>query len=193
LSRVGIDNVVEGFAKPVDPDPDSRVITALCSGVVVSSVYVPNGRSLDSDHYQYKLSWLGRLRDHLDILSGPDELVAVCGDFNIAPADIDVWDPKAFVGSTHVSAEERTALGSLESWGLVDAFRMLYPGDRLYSYWDYRAGDFHEHRGMRIDLVLVSRRLAQGLKWGLVDRNARKGKLPSDHAPVFVDVEPART
>ncbi len=191
LSRVGIDDVVDGFAKSVDPDPDTRVITARCGGILMSSVYVPNGRSLDSDHYQYKLSWLGRLRDHLDILSEPDDRLAVCGDFNIAPADIDLWDAKAFVGSTHVSVEERAALESLEAWGLVDAFRQLYPQDRLYSYWDYRAGDFHEHRGMRIDLVLVSRGLAQGLTWALVDRNARKGKLPSDHAPVFVDLEAA--
>ncbi len=191
LSRVGIDDVVDGFAKSVEPDPDTRVITARCGGVLTSSVYVPNGRSLDSDHYQYKLSWLTRLRDHLDILTGADDSVAVCGDFNIAPDDIDVWDPKAFVGSTHVSVEERSALETLESWGLVDAFRQRYPGDRLYSYWDYRAGDFHEHRGMRIDLVLLSRTLARDVTWALVDRNARKGKLPSDHAPVFVDVETA--
>ena len=149
---------------------------------------LPNGRSLDSDHYQYKLAWLGKLRQHLDLVSGPDERVAVCGDFNIAPEDRDVWDPKAFVGATHVSQPERDALGALEERGLVDAFRARYPDDRLYSYWDYRAGDFHEHRGMRIDLVLLSQPLAVGVTWALVDRNARKGKLPSDHAPVLVDV-----
>jgi exodeoxyribonuclease III len=188
LSRVGIDKVLSGFADPLDPDSETRIITALCGGVQVSSVYVPNGRSLDSDHYEYKLAWMGKLRGHLEITSGPDENVAVCGDFNIAPEDRDVWDPKAFEGSTHVSRPEREALADVEAWGLVDAFRKRYPEDRLYSYWDYRAGDFHEHRGMRIDLVLLSRPLADRLGWALVDRNARKGKLPSDHAPVLVDL-----
>ena len=189
LSRVGIEDAVLGFAGPLDPDSDTRVITARCGGTLVSSVYVPNGRSLDSDHYQYKLAWMEKLRRHLDLLTGPDQRVAVCGDFNIAPADADVWDPQAFVGSTHVSEAERQALVALEGWGLVDAFRARYPDDLLFSYWDYRAGDFHEHRGMRIDLLLLSPPLADALTWALVDRNARKGKLPSDHAPVLVDVD----
>jgi exodeoxyribonuclease III len=188
LSRVGLDQVTMGFADGDDPDQDTRLITARCGGVSVSSVYVPNGRSVGSDHYAYKLAWLARLRGHLSAVARPDEMVAVCGDFNIAPEDKDVWDPEAFRGSTHVTPEERAALSELESWGLVDAFRQRWPEDRLYTYWDYRAGDFHEHRGMRIDLVLASRPLAAKIHWALVDRNARKGKLPSDHAPVFVDV-----
>jgi exodeoxyribonuclease III len=188
LSRVGVEDVVCGFADPLAPDADTRIITARCGGVLVSSVYVPNGRGLDSDHYRYKLDWMAKLRQHLDLLTQPDDRTAVCGDFNIAPADADVWDPQAFVGATHVSGPERAALQALEEWGLVDAFRASYPDDRLFSYWDYRAGDFHEHRGMRIDLVLLSRQLAGTLTWALIDRNARKGKLPSDHAPVFVDV-----
>jgi exodeoxyribonuclease-3 len=188
LSRVGIDKVRSGFADSLDPDSETRLITALCGGVQVSSVYVPNGRSLDSDHYRYKLDWMAKLTRHLEITTGQDEPVAVCGDFNIAPDDRDVWDPKAFEGATHVSKPEREALGALEAWGLVDAFRARYPQDRLFSYWDYRAGDFHEHRGMRIDLILISPPLAERLTWALVDRNARKGKLPSDHAPVLVDV-----
>jgi exodeoxyribonuclease-3 len=157
--------------------------------VHVSSVYVPNGRSVGSDHYIYKLSWLARLIEHLSVLASPDERVAVCGDFNIAPEDKDVWDPAAFVGSTHVTPEERAALSRLEAWGLTDAFRSRWQEDRLYTYWDYRAGDFHEHRGMRIDLILVSQVLAGKVRWSLVDRNARKGKLPSDHAPLFVDLD----
>lgn len=192
LSKVGIEDPVSGFAAPLEPDPDTRLISATCGGVHVTSVYVPNGRSLDSDHYTYKLGWMSRLRDHLSALTAPGASVAVCGDFNIAPTDADVWDPSRFVGSTHVSEPERRVLQELENWGLVDAFRQRYPDDRLYSYWDYRAGDFHEHRGMRIDLLLLSRSLASGLRWALVDRNARKGKLPSDHAPVFVDVEETR-
>jgi exodeoxyribonuclease-3 len=189
LSRVGIEDPVEGFAAGLEPDSDTRVISARCGGVHVTSVYVPNGRSLDSDHYAYKLAWLAELRSHLDALAGPDEPVAVCGDFNIAPADADVWDPAAFVGSTHVSEPERSALAHLEDWGLADAFRAKWSEDRLYSYWDYRAGDFHEHRGMRIDLVLVTRVLLSRMRWALVDRNARKGKQPSDHAPVFADFD----
>jgi exodeoxyribonuclease-3 len=189
LSRVGVEDVVLGFAVPLEPDADTRIVTARCGGIRVSSVYVPNGRSLDSDHYQYKLDWLGKLGQHLDLLTKPDDRVAVCGDFNIAPEDRDVWDPTAFVGATHVSPSERDALRELEGWGLVDAFRARYRDDRLYSYWDYRAGDFHEHRGMRIDLVLLSQPLADHVTWALVDRNARKGKLPSDHAPVIVDVD----
>ena len=189
LSRVGIEEPVAGFVAPLDPDSDTRVISARCGGVHVTSVYVPNGRSLDSDHYVYKLEWMTKLRRHVDSLGRPDTPMAVCGDFNIAPADADVWDAARFVGSTHVSEPERRALEELEGWGLVDAFRRRYPGDRLYSYWDYRAGDFHEHRGMRIDLILLTEPLAGNLQWALVDRNARKGKQPSDHAPVFVDVE----
>jgi exodeoxyribonuclease-3 len=189
LSRVGLESPVMGFADGADPDPDTRLISALCGGVHVSSVYVPNGRSVGSDHYVYKLSWLARLGRHLDVLASPEEQVAVCGDFNIAPEDKDVWDPAAFVGSTHVTPEERAALVRLEDWGLVDAFRSRWQDDRLYTYWDYRAGDFHEHRGLRIDLALVSRPLADKVTWSLVDRNARKGKLPSDHAPLFVDID----
>jgi len=99
-----------------------------------------------------------------------------------------VWDPSAFVGSTHVTGPERAALAHLREWGLVDAFRLVRQEDRLFTYWDYRAGDFHNHRGMRIDLVLVSKPLAERVTFTLVDRNARKGKLPSDHAPLLVDV-----
>ena len=189
LSRIGIDDVVDGFASPLEPDSETRILTARCGSVLVTSVYVPNGRALDSDHYAYKLAWLAKLRDHVDHLGRPNQPLAVCGDFNIAPEDIDVWDPEAFVGSTHVSEPERQALRHLEDWGLIDAFRQRYPEDKLFSYWDYRAGDFHEHRGMRIDLLLVTKPLAERVTWALVDRNARKGKLPSDHAPVFVDVD----
>lgn len=190
LSRVGIEAPVMGFADGGEPDQDTRLVTARCGGVSVSSVYVPNGRAVGSEHFAYKLAWLARLRHHLDALVTPKDKVVVSGDFNVAPADKDVWDPGAFVGSTHVTPEERESLGGLISWGLVDAFRELWPDERLFTYWDYRAGDFHEHRGMRIDLVLMSRPLSEKLRWALVDRNARKGKLPSDHAPVLVDVEP---
>jgi exodeoxyribonuclease-3 len=189
LSRVGIDDPVAGFARGLEPDTDTRLISARCGGVHVTSVYVPNGRAVDDDHYLYKLAWLQKLRAHVEALGRPGEPLAVLGDFNIAPTDSDVWNPAAFLGSTHVSEPERSALARLEEWGLFDAFRARWDSDQLYSYWDYRAGDFHEHRGMRIDLVLVTRVLLERMRWALVDRNARKGKQPSDHAPVFVDFD----
>ena len=185
LSKVGIDDVVTGFDDDGEPDPDSRIIWATCGGVRVVSVYVPNGRSLDDDHYRYKLAWLERLRVCLDRHHTPDELLVILGDWNIAPTDIDVWDPKKFVGSTHVSQPERDALQRIKDWGLVDTFRERYPDPGLYSYWDYRSGDFHQKRGMRIDYLLSSRALAETNRSDLVDRNARKGTKPSDHAPVL--------
>ncbi|CAN5715079.1 exodeoxyribonuclease III [soil metagenome] len=188
LSQVGLDAVETGFG-PEDDDREARLLWATCGGVRVASIYVPNGRELGHDHYNYKLAWLARLRQHLDTSCSPDQAVAVCGDFNIAPDDRDVWDPAAFVGSTHVSPPEREALAALEGWGLVDVFRQRYADDRLYTYWDYRAGMFHKHLGMRIDLILASEALADRSTWALVDRNARKGKLPSDHAPLLVDFE----
>jgi exodeoxyribonuclease-3 len=190
LSRVGLDRVLAGFSEGIDPDTDGgRLLTATCGGVSVVSVYVPNGRSLSDPQYDYKLSWLERLREHLDRVGDVASPLVVCGDFNVAPEDRDVWDPAAFSDSTHVSQAERAALERLEGWGLVDAFRVLYDEDKLYTYWDYRAGDFHEHRGMRIDLILATKPLADSATWAIVDRNARKGKLPSDHAPLLIDFD----
>ena len=186
ISRVGLTNVSAGMGSAHD-DQGSRLIAADCGGVRVVSVYVPNGRSLDSEHYPAKLAWLGRLRALLDETTSPDRPVAVCGDFNVAPDDRDVWDPTEFEGMTHVSQPERDALLELESWGLVDVFRQLYPDDKLFSWWDYRGGSFHRHRGMRIDLILVTEVLAARTTYGLIDRNARKGEKPSDHTPVFID------
>lgn len=187
LSRVGIDDVVSGFDDGRDdPDPDSRIIWATCGGVRVASVYVPNGRELDHDHYRYKLDWLGRLRTHLDRHHTPDELLVVLGDWNICPTSLDVWDESRFAGMTHVSQLERDALENVVEWGLVDTFRQRYgdAGD-LFSYWDYRNGDFHKRRGLRIDYLMSSTALAQLCRADLVDRNARKGAKPSDHAPVL--------
>jgi len=189
LSRLPITDVVYGFCDGLEADRDARLVSATCGNVRVSSVYVPNGRSLGSEHYAYKLSWLERLRRHLDATADPAAPVVVCGDFNVAPEDRDVWDPARFVGSTHVSEPERAAVAHLEALGLQDAFRLRHQEDRLYTYWDYRAGDFHQHRGMRIDLVLVTEPMAEKVTYALVDRFARKGKLPSDHAPLLVDFE----
>lgn len=190
LSRVGISDVTNGFDQErVDPyEGDARLLAATCGEVRVVSVYVPNGREVGTEFYERKLAWLGCLREWLDATAQPSDPVAVLGDFNVAPEDRDVWSPKAFRGSTHVTQPERDELTRLREWGMVDAFRALYDGDRLFSYWDYRRGDFHEHRGMRIDLVYVTAPLAARLQWAIVDRNARKGKGPSDHAPVVIDL-----
>jgi exodeoxyribonuclease III len=185
-SRVGLERVAVGMASDHD-DQGTRLIAADCGGVRVHSVYVPNGRSLDSEHYPAKLEWLSRLRQRLEETCSPDDPVAVLGDFNVAPEDRDVWDVTQFEGMTHVSPPERQALAELESWGVVDVFRRLYDQDDLFSWWDYRGGSFHRHRGMRIDLVLVTEVLAARTTWGLVDRQARKGEKPSDHAPVLID------
>ncbi len=185
LSRVGIDDVVRGFDDGREPDPDARALWATCGGVRVCSVYVPNGRELDADHYRYKLDWLERLRNHLDRHHSPDEPLVVLGDWNIAPADADVWSPAAFAGHTHVSPAERAALEHVKQWGLQDTLRDRYPQRGVYSYWDYRNGDFHKKRGMRIDYLLCSPALAAISRADLIDRNARKGNKPSDHAPVM--------
>lgn len=189
LSKVGIGDVVANFAPGIDPDPDARILTATCGGVRVVCCYVPNGRSLADPHYEYKLSWLDRLHRHLDAVSTAADPLVVTGDFNIAPADVDVYDPRKFVGATHVSEPERERLQTLVDWGLTDLFRRQHPDSaRVYSWWDYRAGDFHEGRGLRIDLVLATASVADRLEWSVIDRNARKGKQPSDHAPVIVDL-----
>lgn len=190
LSRVGLSDPMAGFEPGLEPDPDTRLISATCAGVRVTSVYVPNGRGLDDPHYEYKLSWLKRLRQHLEATTLPTQPVVVCGDYNVAPTDLDVWDPAAFEGMTHVSQPERDALANVIDWGLVDTFRARYPNvPGLYSYWDYTAGRFHKREGMRIDFCLASEPLASRSSLDLVDRNARKGTKPSDHAPVIAEYE----
>lgn len=190
LSRVGISDVVHGFAEGIEPDPDARLVTASCDGVTVVCVYVPNGREVGHEHYHYKLSWLDRLVAHLDAVAAPTDRVIVCGDFNIAPSDTDVWDADEVHGATHVSGPERERLDAICGWGLSDLFRVQYPdATGVFSWWDYRRGDFHEGRGMRIDLVLGSAPVVDSTTFALIDRHARKGKLPSDHAPVFVDLD----
>jgi exodeoxyribonuclease-3 len=186
ISRVGVGDPMRGFGTD-DDDHGCRIVGATCGGVRVHSVYVPNGRSLDNEFYAIKLAWLARLRTMLDQTCRVGDSVAVCGDFNVAPDDGDVWDPAHFVGMTHVSEPEREALRRVEAWGLHDVFRRFNdPG--VFSWWDYRAGDFHEGRGMRIDLILISDDLASRATGAFVDRDARKGQKPSDHAPVVVDI-----
>lgn len=189
LSRVGLERPVYNFAAGIEPDHEARIVTATCGGVRVSSVYVPNGRSLDNDHYQYKLGWMARLRDHVSTENQPSDPVIVMGDFNIAPDDRDVWSTKAYEGGTHISQPERDVLASLCNWGMSDLFRKHHDEAGLFSWWDYRGGDFHKGQGMRIDLVLGTQVVADRCSFAIVDRNARKGQQPSDHAPVLVDID----
>ena len=189
LSKVGLDDVERGFPDmPGFPGPEARAISAGCDGLRVHSLYVPNGREPDSDHYRYKLDWLAALR--ADVAAGPQR-VALCGDMNIAPADADVFDPQAYIGQTHVTEPERAALQALTDLGLRDVVRDRWPTQRVFSYWDYRAGMFHQDLGMRIDLVLADTATASRVAAAWIDRQARKGTGPSDHAPVMVDLDEA--
>jgi exodeoxyribonuclease III len=189
LSRVGLQDVVPGIPDgPGFPQPEARAVSATCDGIRVTSVYVPNGREPDSDHYRYKLAWLAALRTM--VAAGPEAAV-VAGDMNIAPTDEDVFDPEAYVGETHVTPPERQALAELQSLGLHDVVRDHWPHERVFTYWDYRAGMFHQDLGMRIDLVLAGAPVANRVKAAWVDRQARKGSGPSDHAPVIVDLDEA--
>jgi exodeoxyribonuclease-3 len=205
LSSVGLEDVSRGFpGQPSyageeaeltlldEPDlrkPEARAVGATCGGVRVWSLYVPNGRTPESAHYAYKLEWFAALGTAFEAeLSQHDQFVA-CGDFNVAPTDDDVWDPKVFVGSTHVTPPERQALADLRALGLTDIIPKPMKGPHPFTYWDYRAGAFAKDMGMRIDLVYASAAVADRVTGAYVDREARKGKGPSDHAPVVVDLD----
>jgi exodeoxyribonuclease III len=189
VSRVGLDDVARGLPdEPGFPKPEARAVTATCAGLRVTSVYVPNGRTPDDPHYRYKLEWLAALRASV---AADVHRAVVCGDLNIAPTDSDVWDPAQFVGATHVTAPERAALAELTALGLRDVIRDRWPDQRVFSYWDYRAGRFHQDLGMRIDLILAAGPVAGRVAAAWVDRAARKGSGPSDHAPVLVDLDEA--
>jgi exodeoxyribonuclease-3 len=200
-SRVAIEQVVANFGEPLrpaktdemgddEPAAEARMISAVCGGIRVVSIYAPNGRVVDSPFYAAKLVWFERLARWLQgALDSPEPLV-IGGDFNVAPTDRDVWDPRAFHGGTHVSAKERAAFDRLCSLGLLDGYRLLHPEPGRYSWWDYRAGNFHKNFGMRIDHLLLSESLRSRAVWAEIDREARKGKpVPSDHAPVVVDLD----
>ncbi len=200
-SRAGIADVVTNFGDPLRPGatPDvaddeplaeARMIAAVCGGIRVVSLYAPNGRAVESSFYQAKLDWYGRLARWLVDAADPRSALVLGGDFNVAPEDGDVWDPEACRGGTHVSELERLAFTRLRAWGLVDAYRLLHTEPGHYTWWDYRAGNFHKNVGMRIDHLLVTASLAQRIVWSEIDREARKGKpLPSDHAPLVIDLD----
>jgi exodeoxyribonuclease-3 len=189
LSRAGLEDVRRGLdGEPGFPDVEARAVAATCGGTRIHSLYVPNGRTPGSPHYAYKLAWLESLRTTVAAeLSAYPELV-MCGDMNVAPTDEDVWDPGAFVGATHVTGPERARLAAVRDLGFRDVVPRPGKGSNPFTYWDYRAGMFHKDMGMRIDLVYASEPLAERVVDAWVDREARKGKAPSDHAPVVVDL-----
>jgi exodeoxyribonuclease III len=197
LSRVGLTDPRPGLLDEPGFQPEdamlaateSRSLGATCGGARIWSVYVPNGREVGHPHYEYKLQWLAALQATIAAELPAHDRLAVLGDFNIAPSDADVWDPAAFATSTHVTGPERAALAGLRSLGLQDVVPRAMKYDTPYTYWDYRAGMFHKNMGMRIDLVYASPALASAVTDAYVDRDARKGKGPSDHAPVVVDLD----
>jgi exodeoxyribonuclease-3 len=204
-SRCGLSDVVTNFGRPFraeatpdvhddEPLAEARMIAARCGGLRVVSLYAPNGRLVDSPFYEAKLAWFRMLKSWLVEAATPQEALVLGGDFNVAPTDADVWDPGACHGGTHVSPQERQAFQELCDWGLTDVYRQRHPEGGRYSWWDYRAGNFHRNVGMRIDHLLATDEVARRTVAAEIDREARKGKpTPSDHAPVVMDVdEPGR-
>jgi exodeoxyribonuclease-3 len=200
-SRCGIGEVVTNFGNPLrpartddagddEPFAEARMLSAVCGGIRIVSLYAPNGRVVGSVFYDAKLAWFDRLARWLIEATDPSVPLVLGGDLNVAPADIDVWDPRACHGATHVSEPERKAFDRLCDWGLVDIYRRQHPEPGRYTWWDYRAGNFHKNFGMRIDHLLVSAPLADRIVWTEIDREARKGKpIPSDHAPLVIDID----
>ncbi len=201
ISRSPIESIVTNFGEPRrtpnteaagddEPLAEARMIAATTAGVQVVSLYAPNGRVVDSPFYRGKLLWFDRLARWLEAACRPDQPLLLGGDYNVAPADADVWDATKCHGGTHVSPPEREAVARLLAWGLVDGYRLHHPEGDRFSWWDYRAGAFHKNFGMRIDHLLVTQPLAARAVWTEIDREARKGTpTPSDHAPVLIDLD----
>jgi exodeoxyribonuclease III len=186
LARTPPQDVVSGLSDGVE-DTHARVIAATVDGVRVVSVYAPNGQQVDSPAYVYKLEFYARLRRYLDTRHKADEPLALCGDWNVAPEDIDVWDPAMWEGQTLFTPKEKAAWRELCAFGLTDTFRSLHPAEKKFSWWDYRMLAFPKNQGVRIDHVLATEPLVRRLAAADVDRDARKGKQPSDHAPVWAE------
>ncbi|MEG9227245.1 exodeoxyribonuclease III [Aeromicrobium sp. Sec7.5] len=194
ISRVGLEDVQRQFAddQPQFADVlEPRAVGATCGGVQVWSLYVPNGRDLDHEHYTYKLAWLERLRTAGQdwLAADPQAQIALTGDWNIAPEDDDVWDMAVFENSTHVSEPERAAFRAMLEAGFSDVVRPHTPGPGVYTFWDYQQLRFPKRQGMRIDFSLCSPALAARVSGAWIDREERKGKGASDHAPVVIDLD----
>ena len=183
LADSPLENVVHGI--PGFEDEQRRVLAATVAGVRIINVYVPNGQTLESDKYQYKLRWLTALTDYVRSELAQHDKLVLLGDFNIAPEDRDVHDPKAWEGSVLVSEPERSALRSLMSLGLVDVFRQFEQVEKSFSWWDYRAAGFRRNAGLRIDLILCSKGMSEACIGCLIDIEPRKQERPSDHTPVI--------
>lgn len=194
-SRVGLEDVQIGFeGMPTwgEPEPvaEARAIGATCGGVRVWSLYIPNGREVDHPHYHYKLDWLAALRDNgrAWLAEDPQAQILLAGDWNVAPLDEDVWDMGFFEGKTHVTAPERAAFQGVIEAGFADVVRPHTPGPGTFTYWDYQALRFPKREGMRIDFGLASPALAGRVTGAFIDRDERKGKGASDHAPVVIEL-----
>jgi exodeoxyribonuclease III len=186
LARAPLSFAEVSFGLPGEPAQDeARWCEATVEGIRFASVYVPNGRTLDSPEYPRKLAFLDAMEARAEALEGS---AVIAGDMNIAPADADVYDPAAFVGGTHVSDAERERLANVLEHGFADAYRVAHPDEPQFTWWDYRAGNFHKGLGLRIDLALVSSDLARRISDCRIDRNFRKGQKPSDHAPLLVEL-----
>jgi exodeoxyribonuclease III len=206
-TRVGADEIITNFGDgPVrdssagaavavaeddfDPFDEARMVSAICGGIRVVALYAPNGRVVGSPFYEGKLRWFERVDRWLAETRSPSEPLLLAGDYNVTPADEDVWNPVAAHGGTHVSEPERAALARLRAWGLVDTYRRVNTAPGRFSWWDYRAGMFHRNEGMRIDLLYATEPVAGRVIWAEIDRQARKGPpTPSDHAPVVIDLD----
>ena len=200
-SRCGMDSIVTNFGEPLrqaqtsevgddEPLAEARMISAACGGLRFVCVYAPNGRVVGSSFYEAKLAWFDRLARWLADAADANSPIVLGGDLNVAPEDADVWDPRACHGGTHVSERERNAFTRLCRWGFVDAYRLCHTEPGRYTWWDYRAGNFHKNFGMRIDHLLITAPLKSRVVWAEIDREARKGKpIPSDHAPLVIDLD----
>jgi exodeoxyribonuclease-3 len=188
LAKTEPADVVRGIPDDVE-DPQARVIAATVNGIRVVSIYAPNGQAVDSPAYEYKLEWYTRLRRYLDTRHKPTEPLVLCGDWNVAPEPIDTHDPVLWEGQTLFSLKERDALQRLCAFGLTDTFRKLHPGEQKFSWWDYRMLAFPKNRGLRIDHILATAPVVERLVKADVDREERKGKQPSDHAPVWIELK----
>jgi len=185
LSREPLSGVAAGI--PGFEDPQKRVLAATVSGIRVICVYCPNGQAVGSDKYEYKLRWFAALRDYLTAELASHPRLAVAGDFNVAPEDRDVHDPKAWEGQVHVSAPERAAWRALLEAGLKDSFRLFEQPEKTFSWWDYRMMAFRRNAGLRIDQILLSEPLVAACTASTIDKAPRKLERPSDHAPVIAE------
>jgi len=187
ISKSEVCDPIRGLPEEIGDD-DRRIVAARIDGIRIINIYAPNGRVVGSDKYEYKLDWYRRLREYLDASLSRDDQVLICGDFNVAPEDRDVWNPDMWRGRILFSEHEKEALRHLIDWGFKDALRLHRSEGGLFTWWDYRAGAFRRNWGLRIDHILVSEPLARRTAGVEIDREERKGEKPSDHAPVIAEI-----